>query len=171
MNLITEEYRKLNRALHESRIDYGTSLSKWVPLIIQIVKAGDSVLNYGCGKSFLRCDNASVVVNYDPSMPGYDSLPQPADVVICTDVLEHVEPECIESVLDHLQSLLKRAGFFVIPTGPAKKTLMDGRNAHLIQETYDWWLPKFHRRFYVRELHNYPAYFVLLVEPEIKVKN
>lgn len=171
MTLITEEYRRMNAALHESRADYGTSLSKWVPHIAKIVKAGDSVLNYGCGKSFLRADFASNVVNYDPAIPGYDALPQPADVVICTEVLEHVEPDCLDAVLDHLQSLTKRVAFLVIPTMPAKKFLADGRNAHLIQQKYDWWLPKFHSRFFIRELHNTNYFFVLIVENGTKAKS
>jgi len=29
-----------------------------------------------------------------------------------------------------------------IDTLPARKTLPDGRNAHLIQESQDWWLSK-----------------------------
>jgi hypothetical protein len=31
--------------------------------------------------------------------------------------------------------------------GPALKTLPDGRNAHLIQEPVEWWLPKIMQRF------------------------
>jgi hypothetical protein len=36
--------------------------------------------------------------------------------------------------------------------GPALKTLPDGRNAHLIQEPVEWWLPKIMQRF---DLHTF----------------
>ncbi len=58
----------------------------------------------------------------------------------CGDVLEHVEPDCLESVVMHLALLSKKATLLVINTGPAAKTLQDGRNAHLIQEGTGWWL-------------------------------
>jgi uncharacterized membrane protein YkvA (DUF1232 family) len=47
-------------------------------------------------------------------------------------------------------------------TGPAKKILSDGRNAHLIQEPIEWWLPRFGERFDL--IHAQPArkgFFVL----------
>ena len=31
--------------------------------------------------------------------------PKPADILLCTDVLEHVEPEKTEEVLRHIKSL------------------------------------------------------------------
>lgn len=151
--LITEEYRELNNQLHKSRDDYGRSLDKWMPFIKMLVKPGDTLLNYGCGKSQLSADSDVSVVNYDPAIPGLDSPPNPADIVICTEVLEHVEPDCLEAVLDDLQRLTKKYAFLVIPSGPAVKCLADGRNAHLIQERYRWWLPKLWTRFEVLEFH------------------
>ena len=48
------------------------------------------------------------------------------------ELMEHIEPECLEEVLDNLQWLSLKAVFLVIATRPAKKMLADGRNAHLI---------------------------------------
>src|SRR5262249_17383902 len=73
--------------------------------------------------------------------------PQAADLVACTDVLEHIEPECIGAVLDDIASLVRHLVFLVIATQPAKKTLADGRNAHLIQEPVQWWAPPLMRRW------------------------
>jgi hypothetical protein len=62
--------------------------------------------------------------------------------VACIDVLEHIEPHLLDSVLDHLKSLAVQALFATVHCGPAKKILSDGRNAHLIQQPPSWWLPK-----------------------------
>ena len=71
----------------------------------------------------------------------------PAELVACCDVLEHIEPECLDDVLDHLEELTEVVLFASIHTGPASKKLDDGRNAHLIQQPMEWWLPKLWERF------------------------
>lgn len=162
MTLITEEYRKMNYSLHKERDDYGRSLEQWMPFIKQLIKPGDSVLNYGCGKSQLKATHDVHVVNYDPAIPGLDAEPEPADIVICSEVLEHIEPECLDDVLDHLRALTKQYCFIVIPNGPAKKCLPDGRNAHLIQEDYKWWLPKLWSRFRIWEFHSNDEALILI---------
>ena len=39
------------------------------------------------------------IKEYDPAIPGKDSLPEPADIVVCSDVLEHIEPNYLLNVL------------------------------------------------------------------------
>ena len=68
-------------------------------------------------------------------------------MVACIDVLEHIEPQCLDSVLDHLAALTEGVAFLSIHTGPAVKVLSDGRNAHLTQEPMMWWLPKLWNRW------------------------
>jgi hypothetical protein len=82
------------------------------------------------------------VRNYDPGIPADSALPAPADLVVCTDVLEHIEPEHLDAVLAHIFRLAQRAVFLQIALFPAKKTLPDGRNAHLIVQPANWWLDK-----------------------------
>ena len=84
--------------------------------------------------------------DYDPAIPGKDAPPGPADLVVCTDVLEHVEPEHLDAVLDDLQRLAKKSLFLLIATRPASKALPDGRNAHLTIEPPKWWIPKLMER-------------------------
>ena len=159
MTLITESYRAQNRHLHETQDAYGagTVTKYWYPLIEQIAKAlnVDSVLDYGCGKgNFARSMPGFIVIGYDPAVPDYDSPPEPADLVICTDVLEHIEPDCLDVVLDDLQRLGRKGVFLTIATGPAGRTLPDGRNAHLIQQPSDWWLPKILARWDMQMFQN-----------------
>lgn len=149
--LITEEYRKLNERLHETNKHYGTSGHKWASQIQGACKMVGStdVLDYGCGKSTLSQNLPFTINQYDPAVPKYAELPQPADIVVCTDVLEHIEPECIDAVLADLCRVTKQLGFFVVANRPAKKTLEDGRNAHLIQQDESWWLNKLMPLFHI----------------------
>ena len=148
---ITEEYRKLNEQLHESNAAYGTSGQKWAGHVSQLKKLTHArdILDFGCGKRTLETSLGYEIRNYDPCIPGLDSTPEPADIVVCSDVLEHIEPECLDDVLDELKRVTKAWGFCVINTGPAIKFLADGRNAHLIQEPWSWWEQKLSTRFQV----------------------
>jgi len=118
----------------------------------------DHLLDYGCGgrlslRKTLKPKRAFTYQAYDPGVPEYAEEPIPAELVVCIDVLEHIEPECLEEVLDHLESLTEKVLFATVHTGPAGKKLPDGRNAHLIQKPYDWWLPLFTERFQLQGFH------------------
>lgn len=100
-----------------------------------------SVLDYGCGQATLAKSVPELkVTEYDPGIRGKDHMPKPAQMVVCTDVLEHIEPECIRNVLDHQYALAEKGAYFVIALTPARETLPDGRNAHLLLRSPEWWL-------------------------------
>lgn len=149
--LITESYRALNKKLHESNPSYGISGQKYVREVESLVGHfnAKSVLDYGCGKGTLKTGLGSpdYVNEYDPAIPGKDSKPEPADLVTCTDVMEHIEPDCVDNVLLDISSLTKKAAYLVVATFPANKTLPDGRNAHLIQRGRDYWDEKINKYF------------------------
>ena len=160
----TEGYKVLQLDLHENT-EYGISGQQYIPTIFhsiaQLAKRLPHVriLDYGSSSGATmkavrehlwlppnveeRC--------YDPFVAGCDSEPEPADFVICTDVMEHVEPECTMSVLDHIASLTKRIVFFSIPLVKAHKVLADGRNAHINLRTSEFWLREIQRRFVMSE--------------------
>lgn len=125
---------------------------RWVKDIADLCQTVGSydVLDYGCGKSTLSHNFPHTIKQYDPAFPRYSATPEPADIVVCTDVLEHIEPEFIDDVLDDLQRVTKKVGFFTIAMQPAKKILSDGRNAHLIIENGEWWLEKLIKRFKIQ---------------------
>jgi hypothetical protein len=52
-----------------------------------------------------------------------------------------------------------------VHTGPAERILADGRNAHLIQEKPDWWLPRIMARFELSNFSKQPNGFTVLVLP------
>lgn len=145
--MISDEYRKLNAELHRTNRDYGTSGAFYKDMIK--VEEGETVLDYGCGKGTLYIPG---IRQYDPAIPGLDFPPAPAHVVICTDVLEHVEPEHLDAVLQDLGRVTIKRLFVSVHTGKAKKTLSDGRNAHLIQKDADWWKQTLERYFQVESV-------------------
>lgn len=163
--LITDEYRKLNADLHTSNPNYGVSSARWANHVVEL--AGrlqtQDILDYGCGKGLLKQTLGWPIREYDPAIPGKDATPAPADLVICTDVLEHIEPDCLTHVLDDLQRLTRKVAFLNVAMRPAKKVLADGRNAHLIQQPLSFWLPLFWERFTLLVVENGPGEFNIIV--------
>ena len=146
--LISEQYIALQKKLHE-RGNYGVSSGRYADAVKQIaanLRTYD-ILDYGCGQRMLEKALGFGIHNYDPCIPEVSASPAPADLVVCSDVLEHIEPDNLDDVLDDLKRVTKKVGFFVVATGPANKVLDDGRNAHLIQEGARWWMPKILERF------------------------
>lgn len=163
--LITDEYRKLNSELHETNELYGTSGHRCKEIIAQLVTVVGSrdILDYGCGKRTLEKALGYDITNYDPAIPGLDQAPEPHDIVACTDVLEHIEPDCLDDVLRDLRRCTKQAGFFLIATGPAMKVLSDGRNAHLIQQPFDWWKARLEAAgFRINQVHPLQGEFAVI---------
>lgn len=149
--LISDAYKALNRKLHEDRADYGCRGHNYADVVARIRKASecDSVLDYGCGKGRLARALPFPIWEYDPAIPGKDHPPRPADLVMCTDVLEHIEPEYIDEVIADLARATKKVVFIVISMATAQKVLPDGRNTHLIVEKKEWWLEKLGKWFTV----------------------
>lgn len=158
-SLISEEYRAQNAEMH-ARGNYGFKGDKWAPMVSQIcskVKTA-SILDYGAGQgSLARALPGLNVQNYDPAVPEIAEPPDPADLVVCTDVLEHIEPGCLNNVLDDLRRLTIKTVFLVIATRPAVKTLPDGRNAHLIVQDAQWWMVRLLRLWTVMSVQNVPG--------------
>lgn len=163
--LISETYREQNKELHKGG-NYGISGAKWGQAIRDLAeKVGTrDVLDYGCGQRMLEKDLGWSIHNYDPCIAGLDSPPAPAWLVVCSDVLEHIELECLDDVLDDLQRVVMNIGFFVVANRPAKKFLSDGRNAHLIQEGAEWWLPRIFPRFQLLQFNQLIGEFAMVVK-------
>lgn len=165
--MITDNYRAMNVKKHQSP-GYGIGGGKYSPQVLTLALSlkTEDILDYGCGKSSLANNLPFKIKQYDPAIPKYAALPQPADLVVCTDVLEHVEPEHLGDVLGHLKELVKKRGFFVISTVPAFKSLEDGRNAHLIVESAKWWLNALWDHFKVIGFQDMNVQILAIVEPK-----
>lgn len=101
-----------------------------------------SMLDYGCGKA-LHHDGAAwgiPVYLYDPAVPMFALPPKGTfDMVICTDVLEHLPADRMFDIVGEIFSYADKHVFLTVCTRPAKKVLPDGRNAHLTVRDEEWW--------------------------------
>lgn len=174
---ITEEYVDLNTQLHEKYPSYGTSGKNWGDAVAFLHKSFDfkEILDYGCGKQTLAAALPTLkIVGYDPAIPKVSARPVPADLVVCGDVLEHIEPELLDEVISDLKMLSKKMTFVVLSTREAKKTLSDGRNAHLIVKSPIWWIKKFENNFDILVVHfkkDVSELILLMVPRQNKISN
>jgi uncharacterized Rossmann fold enzyme len=152
--LISAEYARLNAQLHRENPAYGVGGAKHAETVLRLAESinARSVLDYGCGKGELGKALPFGICEYDPAIPGKSDAPRPADLVCCTDCLEHIEPEMLNDVLNDLRRCVLKIGFFTIHTGPASKTLPDGRNTHLSQHPRSWWEQKLAKGFTVGKI-------------------
>lgn len=142
MGLISEGYRKVLEETHRIKPwgEHGDKHNDFVKSL-----GFDDVLDYGCGKGRLKANK-----KYDPAIPEFSQDPEPADLVVCFGVLEHIEPECLDDVLKHMASKTKKLCYMTIaPKRPDRLVLADGRNAHLIQEDESWWVDRVSKHFEV----------------------
>lgn len=166
--LITEAYRAQQVKLHENA-GYGVASLAHAPAVLSALYEArvSTLLDYGAGKGRLGDalrPHGVTVIEYDPARPGWDAAPEPCEFVACIDVLEHIEPELLDAVLDDLRRVTVRHGLFTVHTGPAAKTLPDGRNAHLIQKPWEWWAARLVPRFNIVGFEQYPEGFRVTVD-------
>lgn len=116
-----------------------------------------SLLDYGCGsgnlgESINTVFNIVDMTNYDPFVEKYSKEPEGIfDVIACCDVLEHVEIQCVPNTIKYISDKVRYAVIFCIACGDAKKTLPDGRNAHITQKSPQWWINEISKKLYVAE--------------------
>lgn len=165
--LISEEYRELNSRLHTDNLAYGVGGGKHANTVLALAKSlqTTSVLDYGCGKGYLGKHLPFPIWEYDPAIPEKADAPRPADLVVCTDVLEHIEPDKLRFVLDDLHRCTKKIGFFSIHTGAAGKTYANGQNTHLIQKPRRWWEKQLSKFFKIGKVFEVGPVIVVVVEP------
>lgn len=127
-----------------------------------------SLINFGCGNpdAFFKhpfidksstIDKGGVAMNprhksvwsylgkpyikmYDPGIEELNVYPDfPAEMLVCTDVLEHIPAQDVPWFLDELLKLTTKVLHVSVHLGPAVTILPDGRNAHVCVRPRDWW--------------------------------
>ena len=177
--LISPAYAKMMSKMHDTYERYGTSGDSHASRVFmagaQIVKKFGKcdILDYGCGKETLRIAMEEAfptipnmrVIGYDPGMPATHKNLKKSEIVVCTDVMEHVEPECIDNVLSHICSLTEHVAIINVSLIPAVKVLPDGRNSHISLHSKDWWNSYFKKYFVIIEQADSPAEFLVVGQP------
>ena len=114
---ISDEQLALNQGLHKSDPSFGSrvqaaGIAAYLPLaLFRMHGTGmcSSVLDYGTGKGMLvdrlRAQLPDTIYRgFDPAVPKWSNKPNsPADIVLCLDVLEHVERKSIDDVMSEIQ--------------------------------------------------------------------
>lgn len=159
--LITPEYQRENARLHSVDPMFGAEGYLWAYHVagIAIVEECISILDYGCGKGTLGkvlrdvCFDAGEgghqfcfhVREYDPGFPGKEWEPSRADLVVALDVMEHIEPDCVDDVVRDLARLAQKKLFVVVSTKLSKRKLADGRDTHVSLHDGNWWALAFRK--------------------------
>ena len=151
------------KVLHQEEGKFkGISLVPLVPTLMSLVKENNckTLLDYGCGKAIPydkdRCKEVDLrhpiqkLCNlksfdlYDPAYEKYSTLPNKKyDIVVCTDVLEHIAEQDIDYVLTEILSHSKKIVFLNISCQPALKHFKEGKfkgkNVHISVFDPSWW--------------------------------
>ena len=165
MTLINEDYKRQLQALHQEPKAFYRGLkvlSKIEPYLEKYKPK--SLIDFGCSKGDLHKELAKTMektAGYDPGIPEFETLPADTyDSLVALDVLEHIEPEMLDETLKVIDRLFTKSCYLIVAAYPAKKTLPDGRNAHLIIESFDWWKNKLETYIQGKIVHtqNSPIY-------------
>jgi hypothetical protein len=162
----SQEYHDLidsYKVLHQEEGKFkGISLVPLVPTLMSLVKENNckTLLDYGCGKAIPYDKNRCKEVDlrhpiqklcnlksfdlYDPAYEKYATLPDKKyDIVVCTDVLEHIAEQDIDYVLTEILSRSKKIVFLNISCQPALKHFKEGKfkgkNVHISVFDPSWW--------------------------------
>ena len=158
--MITGDYKAQLTQLHGPGTRWGTTGARnFGAYIVRFLEQRrgqiNTVLDFGAGKCTMEKYVLETVIdcpkvkwtNYDPGIVGrgvLNELPdRQFDLIISSDVMEHIEPELLDETIAWQKAHADKALFHHIACDPANNILPDGRNAHLITENLDWWLPKF----------------------------
>ena len=145
---------ELYKEIHETQDVYnGSALILHAQSIKDIIGMFNikNMLDYGCGKGkqyseekiheeYFRNIQPAM---YDPAVNQFSEIPKGKfDLVICTDVLEHISEEDLDTFLKELYSKADTAVYLGICNIPANTFLSDGRNSHVTLKSFDWWVEK-----------------------------
>ncbi len=153
MTLFSQAHIDTQKKIHEECPAYGSASMVFAPMVSELINANNvtTLLDYGAGNGQvpqnLELNHQIDVQLYDPAIAKFEEAPKPAEMVICLDVLDTIEEDCIDAVLDDLQRLTEKMAFFAINT---KQTLAEGQVEDRTYHSVEWWLPKLMDRF---ELH------------------
>ena len=151
--------------MHDNHITYGANAWKMATQVEALAHKykATSILDYGCGKATLKTElkrrgrvkEETIIHSYDPAIPSFEDGKTPSDLVVCLDVMEHIERGCLSDVVVDIKAMTKKALFVRIATRPSKKLLPDGRNPHLIVENGPWWFYVFDQWFDIIHYENH----------------
>lgn len=143
-DLISAKHQQLYLDYYASRY-IPLHRSRWLDRVEKLAQEVDAetILDYGCGRGRgISSHSKYTVTDYDPGVPGCTAEPSPADLVVSIHALEHVEPEHVDGVIEHMTRLATKALFIVVSCEPSTKLLPDGSPWHSFVRSAQWWQAK-----------------------------
>ena len=142
------DYIKQYELLYKIKKNYGKTSIKLYDMLKKIINDLNisSVLDYGCGKSklldLIKKNSKIKIFKYDPAIKKYSTLTKnKTDLVICTDVLQHVPLYDLDRVLKEIKSKGIYILFYIKCTNHKTK-LPNGTYANCTVYDKKWWLEK-----------------------------
>lgn len=165
-----EELIAQYREVHRGKVYGQTSelLTGFILRQVAFLPPPKSILDYGCGQSrtadWLAKIYDATAYRYDPALPDHAVLPEiETDLVICTDVMEHIPLEDVDRVLAEIRGISANA-FFNISCVKAAEILPNGENAHCTVRPARWWAARLGAHFdTVRKVRSFTPNSVSLV--------
>ncbi|MEQ9411656.1 MAG: hypothetical protein RIK87_28335 [Fuerstiella sp.] len=168
MSIVNPQLRDQYAQLHSAE-QYGAGSARFalhIQACISDLKPRH-ILDYGCGQSLLGREldlGTATYHRYDPAIAEIAEVPvRAADLVINTDVMEHIPKPDLSEVLAHQRSLSAHV-FFNIATRKASQYLPSGENAHCTIMTAQQWLRTIWTHFPDAELvADHPGHSCLII--------
>lgn len=142
------DYIKQYKLLYKRKKNYGKTSIKLYDMLKKIINDLNisSVLDYGCGKSklldLIKKNKKIKIYRYDPAIKKYSKLTKnKVNLVICTDVLQHVPLYDLDRVLKEIKSKGIYILFYIKCTNHKTK-LPNKTYANCTVYDKKWWLEK-----------------------------
>ena len=140
MEYYIDQHRQAHLRSKEFR---GVSLPPHIAAIDHLLHTHNchSILDYGCGKAqHWPTQWQGRITGYDPAYAPYAARPTGThDMVICTDVLEHVPESAVDRVIRDIFDYREKWVYLCICTRASDKRLPDGSNKHVTIRPNSWW--------------------------------
>jgi hypothetical protein len=145
------------QAMADTENFHGLSILQHADSIGKMVRMAraKTLLDFGCGRGDAYRSPHHVwkqwglpfsgVTMYDPAFSRNNELPAAGkkfDVVVCSDVLEHIPEDEVDAFIERLAAYTRHALWASVCCRPAKKTFPDGTNLHITVKPYSWWREK-----------------------------
>jgi hypothetical protein len=144
------------RAMHAKGRFAGYSIRPHLGQITDLVmeSGAKTLLDYGCGAGKQYTEECWHMLwgfrpaLYDPAVAAFSRCPTGQfDGVICTDVLEHVPADELETVVADLVGYARQWCFISVCCRRSKKHFPDGTNMHVTIREPEWWSGMLGERF------------------------
>jgi len=138
---------ELYKQLHKER-SYGDTGVDYIEDVLgfMVQTKAETVLDFGSGTGSLAKNlrQKNILVDeFDPCYPGKEKIPkQKYDLVITTDVLEHIYEDEIGNLFEEMLSLQPKFMYHAISTRKARILLPDNSNCHKTIKSAEWWQAK-----------------------------